>query len=182
MLNLGLSDEDVVEWGKLFSAQIVITGEANLYGQSRATVFLRAVKLPEGAVVAQGYREGVSAGTAAGEENAIGQAVTGWANDMIPHIMAGFEPGQRIVSEVIIRVNGLNSYGDFLVFKDFLKSSFPKVTSVLERRLTKNSVMFGLKIEGGSKDLAEKVLNHPKRPFPFEIYELSDQGFTVYVR
>ena len=182
MLRQGLSDEHVTEWGKLFSAQIVIAGEANLYGQSRATVFLRAVKLPEGAVVAQGYREGVSAGTGAGEENAIGIAITSWANDMIPHIMAGLEPGQRIVSEMIIRVNGLNSYGDFLVFKDFLKSNFPKITSVLERRLTKNSITLGLKIEGESKGLAEKVLNHPNRPFAFEIYELSDQGFTVYVR
>jgi len=182
MLRQGLSDEHVAEWGKLFSAQIVIAGEANLYGQSRATVFLRAVKLPEGAVVAQGYREGVSAGTDEGEESAIGLAVTSWANDMIPHLMAGLEPGQRIVSEMIIKVNGLNSYGDFLVFKDFLKSNFPKITSVLERRLTKNSITLGLKIEGESKELAEKVLNHPNRPFSFEIYELSDQGFTVYVR
>ena len=182
MLRLGLSDEDVAEWGKLFSAQIVVAGEASLYGQSRATVFLRAVKLPEGVVVAQGYREGVSGGTTEGEENAIGLAVTSWANDMIPHIMAGVEPGHRIVSEMSIKVNGLDSYGNFLVFKDFLKSNFPQITSVLERRLTKNSVTLGVKIEGGSKDLAEKVLNHPDAPFPFEIYELSDQGFTVYVR
>lgn len=182
MLRLGLSDEDVAEWGRLFSAQIVVAGEANLYGQSRATVFLRAVKLPEGVVVAQGYREGVAGGTVEGEENAIGLAVTSWANDMIPHIMGGLEPGQRIVSEMIIKVNGLDSYGNFLVFKDFLKSNFPQITSVLERRLTKNFVTLGVKIEGGSKDLAEKVLNHPKAPFPFEIYELSDQGFTVYVR
>jgi hypothetical protein len=182
MLRLGLSDEDVAEWGKLFSAQIVVAGEANLYGQSRATVFLRAVKLPEGVVVAQGYREGVSGGTAEGEENAIGLAVTSWANEMIPHIMAGLEPGHRIVSEMIIKVNGLDSYGNFLLFKNFLKSNFPQITSVLERRLAKNSVTLGVKIERGSKDLAEKVLNHPDAPFPFEIYELSDQGFTVYVR
>jgi hypothetical protein len=182
MLRLGLSDEDVAEWGKLFSAQIVVAGEANLYGQSRATVFLRAVKLPEGVVVAQGYREGVSGGAAEGEANAIGLAVTSWANDMIPHIMAGVEPGHRIASEMIIKVNGLDSYGNFLVFKDFLKSNFPQITSVLERRLTKNSVTLGVKIEGGSKDLAEKVLNHPDAPFSLEIYELSDQGFTVYVR
>ncbi|UCE35496.1 MAG: hypothetical protein JSV40_06240, partial [Deltaproteobacteria bacterium] len=173
MLRLGLSDEDVAEWGKLFSAQIVVAGEANLYGQSRATVFLRAVKLPEGVVVAQGYRQGVSGGTAEGEDKAIGLAVTSWANDMIPHIMAGLEPGHRIVSEMIIKVNGLDSYGNFLVFKDFLKSNFPQITSVLERRLTKNSVTLGVKIEGGSKDLAEKVLNHPDAPFSFEIYELS---------
>ena len=182
MLSLSLSDEQVAEWGRLFSAHLVIAGEASLYGQSRATVFLRAVKLPEGDVVAQGYREGVSAGVDAGQESAIGLAVTSWANDMIPHIMAGLEPGQRIVSEMIIRVNGLESYGEFLVFKDFLRSNFTKITSVLERRLTRNSVTLGLKIEGESKDLAEKVLNHPNRPFPFEIYELSDQGFTVYVR
>jgi len=182
MLRLGLSDDEVAEWGKLFSAHIVVAGEANLYGQSRATAFLRAIKLPEGVVVAQGYREGVSGGTAEGEESAIGLAVASWANDMIPHIIAGLESGHRIVGEMIITVNGLDSYGNFLVFKDFLKSNFPQITSVLERRLTKNSVTLGLKMEGRSKDLAEKVLNHPNAPFPFEIYELSDQGFTVYVR
>jgi len=96
--------------------------------------------------------------------------------------MGGLEPTQKIINRVIVIVNGLNSYGDFLLFKDFLKKNFPKITSVLERRLAKDSVTFGVEIEGGSTGLAEKLLDHPRTPFAIEIYDLSDQGFTVVVR
>jgi len=182
MLSLTLSDEQVAKWGKLLSAQIVIAGEANLYGSSRALVSLKAIKVTDGTIIGQGYREGVSDSTTGGEESAIGLAITSWANDMIPHLMGGLEPTQKIINRIIVIVNGLNSYGDFLLFKDFLKKNFPKITSVLERRLAKDSVTFGVEIEGGSTGLAEKLLDHPRTPFSIEIYDLSDQGFTVVVR
>ena len=182
MLSLTLSDEQVAKWGKLLSAQIVIAGDANLYGSSRALVSLKAINVTDGTIIGQGYREGVSDSTIGGEESAIGLAITSWANDMIPHLMGGLEPTQKIINRIIVIVNGLNSYGDFLLFKDFLKKNFPKITSVLERRLAKDSVTFGVEIEGGSTGLAEKLLDHPRTPFSIEIYDLSDQGFTVVVR
>jgi len=182
MLNLTLTDDQVAKWGKLLSAQIVIAGEANLYGSSRASVSLKAINVTDGTISAQGFREGISDSTTEGEESAVGLAITSWANDMIPHLMGGLEPAQKIINRIIVIVNGLNSYGDFLLFKDFLKKSFPKITSVLERRLTRHSVTFGVEIEGGSTGLAEKLLHHPRTPFPIEIYDLSDQGFTVVVR
>jgi len=182
MLSLTLSDEQVAKWGRLLSAQIVIAGEANLYGLSRALVSLKAIKVTDGTIIAQGFREGIFDSTTGGEESAIGLAITSWANDMIPHLMGGLERAQKIINRVTIIVNGLNSYGDFLLFKDFLKKNFPKITSVLERRLAKDSVTFGVEIEGGSTGMAQKLLDHPGTPFAIEIYDLSDQGFTVVVR
>jgi hypothetical protein len=182
MLNLALTDEQLVKWGELFSAQIVVAGEAILYGPSRASVFLRGIKVAEGMVIAQGYRGGIVDSTEQRDKSPIGIAITNWANEMIPHLMEGLEPAQRIVNRLIVIVRGLQSYGDFLLFKDFLRNNFPKITSVLERRLTKEAVTLGVETEGGSTKLAENLLEHPKRPFPFEIYDLNDQGFTVVVQ
>ncbi len=182
MLNLTLTDEQLVKWGTLFSAQIVVAGEANLSGPSRASVFLKGIKVPDGMVIAQGYREGILDSTEERGKSPIGLAITSWANEMIPHLMEALEPAQRIFNRLIVIVRGLKSYGDFLLFKDFLKKNFPKITSVLERRLTKEAVTLGVETEGGSTKLAEKLLEHPKTPFRFEIYDLTDEGFTVVVR
>ena len=59
MLNAILTDEAAVKWGQLLSARIVITGEANLHGKQKASAFLRAIKVKDGTIIAQGYREGI---------------------------------------------------------------------------------------------------------------------------
>ncbi len=182
MLNAKLTVEEAVKWGKLLSAQIVIAGEANLYGASRASVFLRAMKVMDGAIIAQGYREGTANKKRRDKKSAIGSAINSWARDMVPHIVEGVKPGQKVVNRITIMVKGFKSYRALRDFKEFLKENFPEIKSVLERSLKSDLVKVSVKTSGTSKRLAKKVLKHPKRPFSFEISELSDQGFTLVIR
>jgi len=182
MLNARLTVEQAVKWGKLLSAQIVIAGEANLYGASRASVFLRTIKVMDEAIIAQGYREGTANKDRRDEKSAIGSAINSWARDMIPHIVEGVKPAQKVVNRITIMVKGFKSYRALRDFKEFLKENFPEIKSVLERSLKRDLVKVSVKTSGTSKRLAKKVLKHPKRPFSFEISELSDQGFTLVIR
>jgi hypothetical protein len=182
MLNATLGDEEAVKWGKLLSAPIVIAGEANLYGASRASVFLRAIRVMDGTIIAQGYRQGIVDRDSSDEKAAIGLAIDNWANDMISHIIEGAKPGQKVISHVIIIIKGLKSHQAFLQFKEFLKKNFPEIRSVLERSLKRDLVKLSVKVDGDSKGLAKRILNHPKKPLSFEIDELSGQGFSVVVR
>ena len=182
MLNAKLSVEEAVKWGKLLSAQIVVAGEANLYRASRASVFLRAVKVADGRVIAQGYREGTVDRKSKRKKSAIGSAINKWAHDMIPHIIEGVKPAQKVVTRIIIMIEGLKSYRALRDFKEFLKESFPEIKSVLERSIKKDLVKVSVKTSGSSKGLAKKVLRHPKRPFSFEVSEIGEQGFTVVIR
>ena len=182
MLNLPLTNEAAVKWGQLLSAQIVIAGEANLYGTSTASVFFKAIKVMDGTVVAQRYRERTLNSNLTDDQSAIELAINSWANDMISYIIEAAKPTQKAINQIIIIIKGLKSLSEFLHFKEFLRTNFSEIKSVLERRLKRGSVEVSVRVKGDPKELAEKVLNHPKRPFSFEINELNDQGFTLVIR
>ena len=182
MLHLNLTNEAAVKWGQLLSAQIVIAGEANLYGTSTASVFFKAIKVMDRTVVAQSYRERTLNSNLTDDQSAIELAINSWANDMISYIIEAAKPTQKAINQIIIIIKGLKSLSEFLHFKEFLRTNFPEIKSVLERRLKRDSVEVSVGVKGDPKELAEKVLNHPKRPFSFEINELNDQGFTLVIR
>ena len=182
MLHLNLTNEAAVKWGQLLSAQIVIAGEANLYGTSTASVFFKAIKVMDRTVVAQSYRERTLNSNLTDDQSAIELAINSWANDMISYIIEAAKPTQKAINQIIIIIKGLKSLSEFLHFKEFLRTNFPEIKSVLERRLKRGSVEVSVGVKGDPKELAEKVLNHPKRPFSFEINELNDQGFTLVIR
>ena len=87
-----------------------------------------------------------------------------------------------IQAVIIIIIKGLKSYRELRDFKEFLKKKFPEIRSVIERSLKRGLIKMSVEVNGDSKGLAEKILNHPKRPFSFEINGLSDQGFTLVIR
>jgi hypothetical protein len=182
MLHLNLTNEAAVKWGRLLSAQVVIAGEANLYSKPKASVFFKAIKVIDGTVVAQGYRERTLNDSITDDQSAIELAINSWASDTISYIIEAAQPTQKTINQIIITIMGLKDFQDFLNFKEFLKTNFSEIKSVLERRLEKYSAKVSVEVKGDSKGLAEKVLNYPQRPFSFEINELSEQGFTLVIR
>jgi len=181
MLHLNLTNEAAVKWGQLLSAQVVIAGEANLYSKPKASVFFKAIKVIDGTVLAQGYRERTLNGIITDDQSAIELAISSWANDMISYIIEAAQPTQEALNQIIITIKGFKDFRDFLNFKEFLKTNFPEIKSVLERRLEKDSIKVSVEVKGDPKGLAIKVLNHSKNPFSFEINELSEQGFTLVI-
>jgi len=182
MLHLNLTNEAAVKWGRLLSAQVVIAGEANLYSKPKASVFFKAIKVIDGTVLAQGYRERALNGSITDDQSAIELAISSWANDMISYIIDAAQPTQEALNKIIITIKVFKDFRDFLNFKEFLKTNFPEIKSVLERRLEKGLVKLFVEVKGDPKGLANKILNHSKSPFSFEINELSEQGFTLVIR
>jgi len=182
MLQIALSDEHAVRWGKLLSAQIVITGEATIADESRASVYLKALRVADGTTIAQGFRAGKPTASQGDEESAMELAITAWAEDMIPYIMDALKPSEALVNEMIITFRGLRSYKELHDIKAFFVSNFPDIKSVIERRLQREFVRVSLKLQGDPRLLARRALHHPKKPFVFDIREVSDKGFTVVRR
>ncbi len=182
MLHLALGNEEAVKWGRLLSAQVVVTGEAHLYGASKASVFLNALKVADGTILARGYRGGTLEGNGGGDRSAVELAVNNWANDMLSLIVSGLKPAEKPINQITVMIKGLKSYKELRDFREFLKAEFPEVRSVVQRSLKRDLARVSVEVKGDPEALAEKVLNHPKRPLSFEIEEVSDQGFTVVIR
>jgi hypothetical protein len=182
MLQIPMSDENAVKWGRLLSAQVVITGEATISDESRASVFLKAIRVADGMTIAQGFRAGKPRGSQGEEESALEVAISAWVNDMVPYIVEAFKPGKAPVNEIMITLKGLESYKELYDIKEFFRSNFPEIESVIEQRLKREFVRVSFKLQGDSRILARRALNHPNKPFVFDIREVSDQGFTVVRR
>ncbi len=182
MLRMHLSNEDAVKWGKIFSADMVITGGANLYGDSWASIFLKALRVNDGLVLAQGYREAALADNHEDERTAVGLAIDSWARDMISYVLNGIEPAKGSINTIEIVLEGLTDYRGFIDFKQFLSTNFPEIRFLLEKRLKKESITLSLNLSTNSNTLAKKIQNLPDKPFSCEIDDLNEQGFTLTIK
>jgi len=137
----------------------------------------------DGTVVAQAYREKtLNNHQTDDDQSAIELAIDSWASDAISSIIEAAQPTQEALNQIIIMIKGLKHFREFLHFKEFLRTNFPEIKSVLERRLEKDLVKLSVKVRGDAKGLANKLLKHPERPFLFEVNELSEQVFTLVIR
>jgi len=182
MLRMHLSNEDAVKWGKIFSADMVIAGDANLYGDSWASIFLKALRVNDGLVLAQGYREAVLGDNHEDERTAVGLAIDSWARDMISYVLNGIEPAKGSINTIEIVLEGLTDYRGFIDFKHFLSTNFPEIRFLLEKRLKKESITLSLNLSTNSNTLAKKIQNLPDKPFSCEIDNLNEQGFTLTIK
>jgi len=182
MLHISLTDEDALKWGNLLSAQVVITGEATMSGESQASVYLRAIRVKDGTTLAQGFREGTRSSARSEGMSAMEAAINTWAHDMVPYIVEVFQPAEQPVNQLIITLRGLKTYKELHAIKEFFTANFPEIKSVTERRLKPEYVSVSIKLKGDSRGLARKASNHPKRPFLFYISDIEDRGFTVVRR
>jgi len=182
MLQIHLINEGAVKWGKLLSAQVVITGEATMSAESTASVYLKAIRVADGITIAQGFREGKPSRDQGEVKSAIELAINDWAHDLVPYIVDAFKPTEEAANQIIITLKGLKRYKDLHDIKEFFTNNFPEIKSVIESRLKREFVSVSIKLKGDAQGLAKKALNHPKKPFLFDISEVSDQGFTVVRR
>lgn len=182
MLQMNLANEDAVKWGEIFSADVVVTGSANLDGESWASIFLKALRVNDGLVLAQGYREAVLADNHADERTAVGLAIDSWAQDMISYIIDGVQTPKGSINTIEIIVEGLGDYKEFIDFKEFLKSNFPEIRFLLEKRIKKESVTLSLDLSATSKELAKKLKNVADKPFLCEIDRINEHGFALILK
>ena len=182
MLCITLSNEDAVKWGKLFSSDIVITGDANLYSESWASVFLKALRVTDGVILAQGYREAVLGDNHKDDRSSVGLAIDSWAGDMISYIIKGVEPVKKLANNIDIVLKGLKNYREFIDFKKFLKESFPEIKFVLEKSFKKDAIKLSARVNADSKLFAKKMKEFPEKPFSYEIDKINEQGFTLTIK
>ncbi len=181
MRDLNLTDEEAVKWGNSLSADIVITGEAYIHSALKASAFLKVIRVSDGKDIAGGFREESIKKPSDNESTAIELAVNKWAEEAVPSIMESFKPSKEKIGHIIITVKGLRSFREFLDFKRFLSEDFQEVKSVIERSLKGNTVKFSTELEGDSKKLVEKLRHHDRKPFPFDIIDVEEKGFTLVV-
>ena len=163
-----LQTASVLKWGKLFSADVVISGHVDIIDEKEITLMLKAFDLKNGIRICQGIQTEDITKDATGKED-IMAAFERLSNRLIarlsPAISRFVNSSSEEISHLKITLKGLSNYSRYRDFKIFLKENIKGVSSVKLTRMKKNSITVSVEFHGDREDFLKHVLNHKRLPF-----------------
>jgi hypothetical protein len=178
-----LTKDDAIEWGRLYSADVVIKGKAIMSGDNAVSVDLEAISVADGALVGKAGRKEQVSPTDSGEarfSNALETAIRNVSVQLSPQIFKSTGVSNAESNKVQITLKDLRSFDELRLFKKFLEEEIGGIKSVVQSRV--NGQVMGLSVEytGTKEALLNKIKNRKSLPFQAEIAD-EGEGITVKI-
>ncbi len=173
--------EDALTWGKLLSADVVIFGVSTISEDGNISVDLKAADVAKGIQICretQVRKTDLDLGNTEKIFEALQKVAIPLSTQFHACIVQGMEVKKAGIEQFEIRLAGLRTYKQFMMFKDFLLNALPGVTAVMPSRIQGNSITASIQYTGGKEKLLGEVLNHAKLPFPLHLSR-SEEGTTI---
>ena len=173
--HVNLRDVDALEWGKLFSADVVISGQTEIIDEKEASLTLKALDVNQGVLISQAIAfEQIEKGPDGRPQTteAIERLINRLALRLTSAIIRFSASDRGRVRHLEVTLKGLSSYKQFRVFRDFLRRDVPGVTSVRQTRVRKDSISIAVEFRGDRNTFVNSVLNHENLPLLLKL----DQG------
>jgi hypothetical protein len=167
-----LSEEDAAKWGKLYSADVVILGKADVGEFNTLVVHIKAIQADNASILASYIHEEImgndpeTTGTSAQVQEKI---LTDAVNHIIPDILKVFKKEEEKLSRFEIKLKGLDSLRQVMIFISFIKEKINGVVSVLQTRITHGSITMSVEFSGSRKAFIEKIKSSTEVPFAAKI-------------
>jgi len=167
-----LSGEAVLEWGNLFSSDVVISGQCTIEGAEQMALTLNAWDVSQGIQVCQEFISEILAADPDDADtfvSAIGEIIKQLAAGFCPCIKDAVASDRGKITPLTVTLAGIRMPKEFWQFSRFLKEEVLGVTSVIPSQIKKNSLSATVEFQGDRKRFINRVLNHSKQPFPLRL-------------
>ena len=129
-----LKNEDILKWGNLFSADVVIYGQSEIINKKKLSLTLRALDVHQGRQICQESRVEPIEQAAINTEQTI-EALQGPVNrtaaTLCPCIIRTVASEQGEIHPLKVTLTGTSRPKQFWIFRDFLRGEVPGVKSVI---------------------------------------------------
>jgi len=160
-----LEREQVVAWGVLFSADVVIYGFSHIQEED-ITLMLSAVDVQQGTIIGDSTR--VAGIPHPASETQVLESLQiladQTASKLAPTIQQTIQSSRGGVTELAITLKGLTSYSQFRMLQDFLSREVQGVKSVRQTRVRRDSISIAVEFQGNRDMFLNRVLNHERLP------------------
>lgn len=173
-----LPDVDVLKWGELFAADVVVYGQAYISGDKGASLALNVINVNSAAQICQGFQaDGVDKDPEGGMEieKIIENQVNRLAERLAPSIIRSAADDYSKIYMLEITLKGLRNFRDFRTFREFLNRDVKGVESVKQTRVKRNSMSIAIEFQGDMDKFLNRILNHQDLPFPLNLQK-SEEG------
>ena len=189
MRSLNLTDEDAVEWGKIFSSDVAILGKSEILEEEMVFLNLKAFDINNGTVISQDIRvepieadDYQDAGTEERYLATLEKAANRLITQLSPEIINSFKAIEEEINLFEVEIRELNSFEQLRILNDFIEGEIIGVKSVMPRRIKRNSITFLIEFSGDKDSFLKKVKENPDFPLPAEISSVEKGGFVFEIR
>lgn len=173
-----LQVENILKWGSLFSADIVIYGKAHRIDENTMTLSLKAFDVDHGIQICEG-NEVEYVGKKLEDKKQVIETLERLGNhlatELTPAIIRSVMSDQQKIRHLKMTIQYLESLKQFRVFRDFLRKDVKGVRSVRQTGARKNSISIVVEFQGNRNKFLDRVLNHQDLPFPIS-YDQTEEG------
>lgn len=175
-----LQDEDILKWGRLFSADFVIYGQCHISGNKEISLTLRVLNVCQGVQVCREFTgEQIEEGDRESFVTALEGVVNPLAAALCSCIRGVADSDREKPYPLTVTLAGMRMPKQFWRFSSFLSHDVMGVTSVIPSRIRDNTMSATVGFRGDQNTFISRVLNHPNRPFPLRINQLQ-AGMIVF--
>ncbi|MCJ7775929.1 MAG: hypothetical protein MUP08_06035, partial [Desulfobulbaceae bacterium] len=146
-----LTNEDILKWGSLFSADVVICGQSEIINKKELSLKLRVFDVHQGSQICQESRVEPIEQASTGSEQII-ETLQGPVNRiaamLCPCIIRAVASEHGEIHPLEVTLTGTNKPKQFWVFRDFLRDKVVGVKSVIPSKIKGNSVSATVEFQG----------------------------------
>lgn len=185
MRSSDLSDNAILTWGKLFSADVVICGRTKIMDEEDASLTLKAIDVTEGSLIYQGMRiEPILKDTQGNAQmiETLKKLVKHLAIRLTPAIIKAAGPAREESVVLEATLTGLKTYRQFIDFRNFLRKDVTGIKSVKQTRVRKDSISLEIEFEGDGNKFLERIMNHENLPLLLDFNQTEDEKIIFEVQ
>jgi hypothetical protein len=177
-----LSLEKAVQWGRLFSADVVIQGRFELMPEENVTVSVRAINVDQAEFIAQSnfrYSPDENVDKFPSMLHSMEQAVTGVVKKFGPALIRSMAETRTQFAGLRLDLRGLSDLRQQQIFLDFVKTKVKGIKSILPIGMKYRSVSFWINYQGDIESLAHSLTTDSDFPFTANIKIRNDQVLNI---
>jgi hypothetical protein len=167
-----LQDNEILKLGKLFAADVVIFGSCTVSRGKEITLTLKAVDVSQGIPLCkESVAEVMEKGS--GDPQSLIKSVEGVVNRLAaalcPCINGSVAGDAGKIHSITVTLARMKMPKEFWRFSDFLTEEVMGVTSVIPSEIKDTAMSATVEFQGERVTFINRVLTHPKRPFPLRL-------------
>jgi hypothetical protein len=177
-----LAEEHVLRWGRIFSAEVVLYGQtAVLEDDRQVSVTIEAFDVTQGIRIGQDmlfepFPEGLEGEQAVMET--LEKGVRHLFERLAPTIIRMALANRDKLNRLDITIEGLTSYKQFRIFRDFLRRDVAGVKSVRQTRIRMDSISLIVAYQGDRERFLNRLMNHEDLPFSID-FKVTEEGHII---
>ncbi|MFZ0448267.1 MAG: hypothetical protein WAL98_03415 [Desulfatiglandaceae bacterium] len=179
-----LDVSDLLQWGKMLSADVVISGQSVIMDDSRVFMALKAFSVKEGLELGEAAETGLrdlekdSTVTTGLLLERVARTLVGRLRPSIVQVMSE-KPADIHVFQV--QLKGLRNFREYRKFREFLTKEVPGVQSVKQSRIEGGIVTIRVAFLGEREKFLGRILNREGLPLRIGLEKSQDNEIVLSV-